>query len=143
MILPDVNLLVFAVDATSPFHARARAWWEGVLSSPRRVGLTYPSILGFVRLTTHRRVFASPLRIDEALGYVNGWLEQPNVSILLPTERHWQRLSQVLRALGAGGNLTTDAHLAVLALEHGCTLQSNDADFARFAGLQWEDPLRA
>ena len=89
MMLPDVNLLLYAVDETGPFHAQARRWWDDTLSSTAEVGLCYPSILGFIRLTTNRRVFASPLSIGDAVHRVQTWLDQPNVVLLAPTPRHW------------------------------------------------------
>ncbi|MGI9303200.1 MAG: type II toxin-antitoxin system VapC family toxin [Gammaproteobacteria bacterium] len=141
MILPDVNLLIYAVDETSPFHQRARTWWDGVLSSREVVGLCYPGILGFIRLTTNRRLFESPLSVGEAIDDVERWLAQPHTRLLVPTDSHWPLLAQLLRSLGAGANLTTDAHLAAHAIEHGYTLFSNDADFARFEGLRWQNPL--
>ncbi len=141
MILPDVNLLVYATDETSPFHKQSREWWDELLSSTKPVGLCYPSILGFIRLTTNRRIFESPLSIGAAVGDVESWLGQPNTTLLLPTARHWPMLAKLLRSTGVGANLTTDAHLAALAIEHGCTLCSNDGDFERFEGLRWENPL--
>ena len=143
MIVPDVNLLVYAVDATSPFHTRARGWWDDTLSSSADVGLCYPSVLGFVRMTTNRRVFDSPLQVADALEYVQGWLNQPNAVLLTPTGRHWPILSDLLRAANVGANLTTDAHIAAYAIEHAGTLYSNDRDFARFGGLRWTNPLDA
>ncbi len=143
MIVPDVNLLVYAVDAASPFHARARAWWDEVLSSASDVGLCFPSVLGFLRMTTNRRVFDSPLSVDDALERVESWLGQPNAVLLAPTGRHWPILSGLLRTANAGANLTTDAHLAAYAIEHAGTLYSNDGDFARFEGLLWRNPLSA
>ncbi len=141
MILPDINLLVYAVDETSPFHEKTRTWWDDRLSSTEPVGLCYPSILGFIRLTTNRRVFESPLSVTQAVARVDGWLGQDNTRLLIPTERHWPLLANLLRTLGVGANLTTDAHLAALAIDHGCILCSNDSDFSRFQGLRWENPL--
>lgn len=136
MILPDVNLLVYAVDETSPFNERSKDWWDETLSSTMIVGLCYPAILGFVRLVTHRRVFESPLTVAEAIAYVGDWLAQPNTTVVVPTNRHWPVLEAMLRASGVGANLTTDAHIAALAIEHGYTVYSNDADFGRFDGLR-------
>ena len=141
MILPDVNVLIYSVDESSPFHEKARVWWDELLSSTQPVGLCYPSILGFIRLTTNRRIFESPLNIDEALGYVENWISQPNTKLLLPTERHWPLLAQLLKSVSIGANMTTDAHIATYAIEHGYTLCSNDSDFSRFKGLRWENPL--
>lgn len=99
-------------------------------------------LLGFVRLTTRPNVFARPLTSDAALDIVDGWLGLPVTVIVHPTERHAGVLRQLLAPLGTAGNLTTDAHLAALAIEHGAELCSTDADFFRFPGLRWLDPLR-
>ena len=141
MILPDINLLIHAVDESSDYHEGAKAWWEDVLSSTATVGLCYPTMLGFVRLVTNRRVFTAPMSILEATDCVSGWLAQPNTTIVVPTPRHWPLLETLLHATGIGADLTTDAHIAALAIEHGYTVFSNDADFARFDSLRWENPL--
>lgn len=141
MIVPDVNLLVYAIDETSPFHSRARRWWDGALSSAETVGLCFPTLLGFVRITTNRRVFDLPLGIGDALDRIENWLDQPNAELLSPTPRHWAILSELLRAVATGANLTTDAHIATYAIEHAGTVYSNDSDFARFEGLRWRNPL--
>ena len=141
MILPDVNLLVYAVDETSPFHATANTWLDDVLSSANPVALCYPTMLGFVRLVTNRRVFSNPLSLQEAVNYVDRWLEQPNVVIVVPTPTHWPLAKDLLNSSGAAGNLTTDAHIAALAVEHGYTVHSNDADFGRFPNVKWVNPL--
>jgi toxin-antitoxin system PIN domain toxin len=141
VILPDVNLLVYAVDETSPFHRLARRWWDGVLSSTDAVGLCYPSVLGFIRLATNRQVFTSPLGVDDALQIVTSWIEQPNTTVLVPTPRHWTIFSELLHGAAAGAALTTDAHIAAHAIEHGYTVYSNDRDFGRFDGLRWQNPL--
>lgn len=141
MILPDVNLLVYAVDATSPFHDRTRRWWDDALSSTLTVGLCFPSMLGFIRLTTNRRMFEAPLGVGDALDRVQSWLDQPNVMLLAPTARHWSILSGLLRSSVAGTNLTTDAHIAAYAIEHAGTVYTNDRDFGRFEGLRWKNPL--
>jgi len=142
VILPDVNLLVYATDETSIFHTNAKTWWDGALSSSRIVGICYPSMLGFIRLVTNRRVFAAPLSVTEALEYVESWLAQPNTTIVVPTPRHWPLLATLLESTGIGANLTTDAHIAALAIEHGFTVYSNDSDFGRFNNLRWENPLK-
>ena len=141
MILQDVNLLVYAVDETSAFHPRARTWWDNALSSSQIVGLCYPSMLGFIRLTTNRRVFVAPLSVDQAMEYVHSWLAQSNTTTVVPTPRHWPLFETLLKSTGTGANLTTDAHIAALAIEHGYTVFSNDADFSRFENLRWKNPL--
>jgi uncharacterized protein len=141
MNLPDINILIHAHDEHSARHDAARHWWNGVLSGGEPIGLPWVVILGFVRLTTNRSVFANPWSVDAALAVVAGWLRHSNVRILDPTPGHFELLSRLLRAVGTGGNLTTDAHLAALAIEHGYTLCSTDSDFARFPDLSWKNPL--
>lgn len=141
MIVPDVNLLVFAHDEAAPFHTVARTWWESALNASEPVGLPWAVALGFVRITTHRSILLRPLPVQDALDYVSSWLERENVVALESTPGHWDRISAGIRALGAAGNLTTDAHIAALAIEHGAEVHSNDQDFGRFPGLKWVNPL--
>ena len=141
MILPDVNLLIHAYDSGAAFHAPARRWWEEALSGTESVGLAWATILGFIRLTTSRAVMTNPWPADAAVERVEEWLAQPNVRVAHPGERHAALLFGLLRALGTAANLTTDAHLAALAIEHGYTLYSLDADFGRFKRLKWRNPL--
>jgi toxin-antitoxin system PIN domain toxin len=141
MILPDVNIIVHAYNADSPVHDPARAWWEDALSAPRPVGLAWSVVLGYIRIGTHPRVLQSPLTTDVACGHVESWLAQPQVTLVHPGQRHASILFDLLRRLGTAGNLTTDAHLAALAIEHQAVVCSTDADFARFEGLNWQNPL--
>lgn len=141
MILPDVNLLLHAYNLDSSRHADARAWWERALGAPGPVGLAWSVILGYVRIATHPRILANPLPVAKACAHVEAWLAQPQVALVHPGERHAAILFDLLRGLGTAGNLTTDAHLAALAIEHQAELQSTDADFARFPGLRWRNPL--
>ncbi len=143
MKLVDVNLLLYAVDERSPHHATARPWVENALSGPETFGLAWPVLLAFLRLSTNARVFEAPLAVDESLDLVDSWLDQPTVAVLEPTPRHAARLRELLGPLGTAGNLTTDAHLAALAIEHGAELCSADTDFGRFPGLRWTNPLAA
>jgi len=140
--LLDVNLLLYAVDETAPDHDHARRWVEEVLSSPETVAIPWVVLLAFVRLSTRAAVFAEPLTVTEALDVVDGWLAQPNTTVVHPGPRHAALLRELLGPFGAAGNLTTDAHLAALAREHGATLCSRDGDFSRFPGVDWFDPLR-
>ncbi|MDH5761113.1 MAG: type II toxin-antitoxin system VapC family toxin [Gemmatimonadota bacterium] len=142
MILPDVNLLVHAYNSGSPAHAEARAWWERALGEPEPVGLAWTVVLGYVRIATHPRILTNPLSPDVACGHAESWLRQPQVALIHPGDRHAGILFHLLRNLGTAGNLTTDAHLAALAMEHQAELHSTDADFARFPGLRWRNPLR-
>jgi toxin-antitoxin system PIN domain toxin len=139
--LIDVNLALYAADETAPLHAQSRAWLEQVLSGSETIAFAWIALLAFVRLSTHPAVFEIPFDADEALDIVDGWLAQPCVTVIAPTSRHPAVLRELLRPLGTAGNLTTDAHLAALAIEHGALLCSHDSDFARFPGLRWLDPL--
>ncbi len=143
MRLPDVNLLLYAYDAQSPRHAPAREWLEQTLSGTETVGLSWVVMLAFIRLSTRSVVVEHPLDIDEAIQLLESWIAQPCVTVIHPTDRHPAVLRELLSPLGTAGNLTTDAHLAALAIEHGALLCSCDADFSRFPGLRWTDPLRA
>ncbi len=141
MILPDVNLLVYAHNLRAPQHQEARAWWEGCLQGHDGVALAWVVIQGFIRLTTHPRVFANPLPVAEALDRVEEWLSLPHVRVAHPPDKHFPTWSGLLRQLGCAGNLTTDAHLAALAIDRGFILHTTDADFTRFRGLKWVNPL--
>lgn len=143
MTLPDLNLILYAHNRGSVFHVPAKTWWETTLSGQRPVGLCWALMLGFIRLSTHRSVFQEPLTVSAACGEVRAWLAQPQVVILEPGRRHASILFDLLENLGTAGNLTTDAHLAALAIEHQCELCSTDSDFTRFPGLRWTNPLAA
>ncbi len=142
MIVPDINLLLYAYDTDSSFHDRARSWWEDLLSTPVPVGLPWAVLLGFVRLRSNRRFFAFPMAPSQALGHCRKWLQQPNVQILLPGPRHVDILESLLECPAIGSRLTTDAHLAALAIEHQAEIHSSDTDFVRFPGLRWRNPIR-
>lgn len=142
MRLVDVNLLLYAVDETSPRHRLARPWLEKTLSDRTTVGLSWTVLLAFLRLSTRSAVFTAPLSSDEALDIVDGWLELPSVVVVQPGRRHAALLRDLLAQVGTAGNLVTDAHLAALSIEYGAELCSSDADFSRFPGVRWVDPLR-
>ncbi|MBI2970153.1 MAG: type II toxin-antitoxin system VapC family toxin [Gammaproteobacteria bacterium] len=141
MIVPDVNLLVYAYNRDAPHHLKAKTWWEDLLNSDEPIGLPWVTGLGFIRLMTHRAVLVTPLESRRAVEHVRSWFAQANVEVLDPGARHLEILERLFKALGTAGNLTTDAQLAALAIEHQCELCSNDADFARFPGLRWRNPL--
>lgn len=143
MKLPDVNLLVYAADETATLHKPALEWVETALSGTETVAFAWLALIGFVRITTNPRIFNRPWNAAQALDVVDRWLAQPAVTVVHPTDRHGAVLRDLLVPLGTAGNLTSDAHLAALAIEHGATLCSCDVDFSRFAGLRWVDPLTA
>jgi hypothetical protein len=141
MLVVDLNLLLYATNRDSADHEGARTWWESTLSGEEDVGLAWTVILGFVRISTHARILPRPLPVRRALGLVDEWMNQPPVHMIEPTDRHWGIFKQLLDPLGAAANLTSDAHLAALAIEHGARLCSTDRDFARFPHLKWTNPL--
>lgn len=141
MIVPDVNLLVYAYDDRSSFHATARRWWEGLLNGTELVGVAWVTTAAFVRLVTHPRVLELPLVPAQALDYVEEWFRIPQVTPINPGREHLGLFRRNLEAAGVGANLVTDAHLAALAMEYQAELHSNDADFGRFPGLRWRNPL--
>jgi uncharacterized protein len=140
-MLLDANLLIYAIDSTSPQHTRARRWLEKTLSSDTAVGLPWAVVLAFLRITTRAGILERQLSVDQALAFVDDWLDQPYVELVGPGAAHWPILKNLLLEAGAAGNLTTDAHLAALAIESGCELASTDNDFRRFAGLRLVNPL--
>ena len=141
MIIPDINLLLYASIIGFEEHTRARRWLESILNGRTPVGLAAPSLFGFVRLGTNPRVFDPPMAVDEAIGRVEAWLARSHVHFLLPGPRHLDLAFGLLRRIGAAGNLTTDVQLAALAIEHQGELHSNDTDFGRFPELRWVNPL--
>jgi toxin-antitoxin system PIN domain toxin len=141
VILLDANLLIYAIDSDSPQHARARRFMEETLSSDAWVGLPWIVVLAFVRITTRAGVIRTPLSVEQAIGFVDDWLAQPYVVLVGPGDEHWPVLKNLLVAGGAAGNLTSDAHLAALAIEHGCEIASADNDFRRFPGIKLVNPL--
>lgn len=142
MKVPDANVLIYALDETSARHEAARTWLDTTLSGTEDVGFAWVVLLAVLRLTTRAAVFTKPYQPEQALDVIDGWLAQPCASVVHPTSRHPAILRGLLAPLGTAGNLTTDAHLAALAIEHGAVLCSCDADFSRFPGLSWQDPLR-
>jgi toxin-antitoxin system PIN domain toxin len=142
MKLLDANLLLYAVNKDAPLHAKAKAWLETTLSGRETVAFSWNVILAFVRLTTRPGLFRNALSLERAFDLVAAWLDQPSATVVNPGPRHLAILRGLLTSLGTGGNLTSDAHLAALAIEQNAELCSCDADFARFAGLHWRNPLR-
>jgi len=142
MILVDTNILLYAEDKLSPYHEEARLWWDTQLSGESLVCLCWPVIIAFIRLSTNRRVFRHPLIIKQAVQRVESWMNQPCIRIIFPTESHWQIVKSMLQEGQATANLVPDGHLAALAVEHGCELNSTDSDFSRFPKLKWKNPLK-
>lgn len=141
MLIADLNLLLYATNSDVAQHPRARRWWESVLGGDEVVGLAWTVVLGFVRISTNPRIMPTPLTSAQAVAIVGSWLAEPSVRMVEPTERHWGILSGLIESVGTAANLTSDAHLAALAIEHGATLCSADRDFGRFKHLRWHNPL--
>ena len=141
MILVDTNLLIYASFSVLPQHRVAREWLDRQISGSARLGLPWPSLLGFLRVATNPRIFSTPASTEKAWGQVMAWLGCTPVWIPQPTDRHAGILGRLLALPGVRANLVHDADLAALAIEHGLTLCSTDGDFARFPGLRWQNPL--
>ena len=141
MIIPDINLLLYVYDSDSPFQTKAAAWWQRCLSGTETVGLPPVVVFGFVRIGTSARVFQNPMTIAEASEHVRSWLAQPVAQILESGPDHTGQVLKLLEALGTAGNLVTDAQIAALTSEYGAVLHTADADFLRFPGLRWFNPI--
>ena len=141
MIILDANLLLYAYDRTSEWHAKARPWIEEVFSGSEPVGLPWQTVTAFLRIVTNPRLGGERLPAAKAAEIVDQWLQQPNVRPLSPGDGHWRLLREIIVSGQAYGPLGSDAHLAALAIEWGGVLHTTDRDFARFPGLRWTNPL--
>src|SRR5712671_2301469 len=140
MIIPDVNLLLYAYDTTSRDHAKALKWWTDCMRGDELIGLPAVVAFSFVRMIANPRVFPTPMKAETALFHVREWLQQPNAIFIERTNR--DRVFQLIERLGTAGNLVTDAQIAAIAIEEAATLHTADTDFARFPGLRTFNPLR-
>lgn len=140
-ILVDANLVLWAHHRGFAEHEAARAWWAETLSETPFVGIPWPTVLAFVRVSTHPRALRRPVPVRDAWAEVRRWLERSNAHVPVPGERHAELLGELLVRTNATGNHASDAHLAALAIEWGLELVSSDRDFARYPGLRWRDPL--
>lgn len=141
MILPDANLLLHAYNERAPEHQQSREWWENIINSQESIGLAWIVILAFIRVATKPPVFAPPLTVEEATGVVREWLSCPTVKIVTPGTEHAEIVFDLLAKAGTAGNLTSDAHLAALAVEYHGEIATSDGDFARFPGIRWFNPI--
>lgn len=141
MIIPDINLLIYAINIDSAYHSKARKWLEDAVRGSEIIGLTWIVILGFIRITTNARILERPLSMETAFAVMDQLLELPSVVIVEPTGEHWKIYKELLSPLSTAGNLTSDAHLAAIAIQHRACLYSTDNDFSRFKGLRWKNPL--
>jgi toxin-antitoxin system PIN domain toxin len=143
MQVVDANVLLYAVNESAERHEEARGWLDDALGGSVTVGFSWISLLAFLRLSTKPGLYPAPLAVDAALRRVRAWLAQPTGVVVEPTSRHLDVLAGLLAPLGTGGNLTSDAHLAALAVEHGGTVVTYDSDFGRFTGVAWRPPAPA
>jgi toxin-antitoxin system PIN domain toxin len=143
MLLPDVNVLVYAHRLDAPDHARYRDWLEGVINGPEAFGLSDHVLSGCLRVLTHPRVFVRPSALDDALAFSDALRSAPNRVRIEPGERHWEIFQTLCREANARGNLIPDAWFAALAIESGSEWITTDRDYARFPGLRWRHPLQA
>ena len=142
MIVPDANLLVRAYDEFCPEHLKARRWWEEALSGSEPIGLPWVVILAFTRLVTHPQICENPVAVAEVRRVVTGWTARPHLRIIQLSHDALGTFFDLLDEAGMGGNLSTDALIALHAREHSATIYSNDRDFDRFPGIKWVNPLR-
>ena len=140
-MLLDANLLIYAVNKDAPMNRRAKTWLEAAVSGSEAVGISWNVLLAFIRITTRSGLFRNPLSIKSAFDLIESWLSNPSVTIVHPGPRHLAILRDLLQRTGTGGNLSSDAHLAALAIENDAELCSSDTDFARFTSLKWTNPL--
>jgi toxin-antitoxin system PIN domain toxin len=141
MIVPDINLLVYAYDTASAFHHKANPWLEQCLSGTEIVGFPRVVIFGFVRIATNPRAFHRPTSPVEAARHVRTWLDQPNAQVLDSGPQYIREVLKLLEAVGTAGNLVIDAQIAVAALDHGAVVHTSDTDFIRFPDLRWYNPI--
>jgi hypothetical protein len=140
LILPDVNVLVYAFRSDSADHERHRSWLESVINGPEAYGIAPQVLSAVVRITTHPRIFSRPSRLEDALAFSRVLMEQPNATLIVPGERHWQIFEHLCQGARAAGNLVQDAWFGALAIESGCEWITTDRDYARFEGLRWRAP---
>ena len=141
MILPDVNVLLYAFRDDSVGHARYRSWLDGVVNGDEAYGMSPQVLCSVIRLATHPRVYVSPSRLDDALAFARVLQEQPHCTIVMPGGRHFSIFEDLCRKAVVSGNLVQDAWFAALAVESGCEWVTTDGDFARFPGLRWHRPF--
>ena len=142
MILPDLNILLYAYNPHMPQHATAHQWWEKMVNGDELIGLPLEVAFGFIRVATNPRLGASRVALTDARHLVESWLELSQVRLLTPGASHFTRVMDLMAAAMAAGPILSDAILAAYAIEHRATLFTNDGDFSRFPGLKWENPLR-
>ncbi len=141
MILPDVNVLIYAYNASAPLHREAVKWWEGHVNDGSSIGVCWPVFQGFVRLLGGRHVVAEPYSAQELFGIADEWWARPSVRLLSATEHTYSYFRRLMETYDLSGSMATDALIAAFALEHRGTLATNDTDFLRFRELSVVNPF--
>ena len=141
MILPDVNVLIYAFRRDSERHVDYRTWLQQVIDGPNAYGVAPQVLASLVRITTHRKAFTQPSTLDESLAFCDALLVPAHATVIQPGERHWEIYRDLCQSSRATGSLTQDAWFAALAIEHGCEWVTTDDDYRRFPGLRWRRPF--
>jgi toxin-antitoxin system PIN domain toxin len=140
VILPDVNVLVYAMRKDAAEHALARDWLSATLSSDVRFGISPLSLSAVVRLVTNGRIYENPSTLGEAFAFADTILEQSNCEVVEPGEGHWHIFKRLCLETKTTARGVSDVWYAALAIEHGCEWITFDRDFAKFSGLKWRAP---
>jgi toxin-antitoxin system PIN domain toxin len=141
MILPDVNVLIYAFRRDSARHKEYRAWLQAVVDGPNAYGVSSQVLASVLRICTHPKIYRRPSTVGETLAFCDALLEPAHSTLIQPGERHWSIFADLCESSKASGNLVQDAWFAALAIEHGCEWVSTDGDYARFRGLRWQRPF--
>jgi hypothetical protein len=141
MILPDVNVLLYAFRRDSPRHADYRRWLEEVVNGDEAYGIAPQVLASVIRVSTHPRIYLQPSKLEEALGFCRSLMLPDTCTVVHPGERHWEIFASLCGKALATGNLVQDAWFAALAIESGCEWVTTDRDYARFPGLRWSTPF--
>lgn len=141
MKIVDVNVLIYAASRESQHHPRSLAWWESAMNGTEIIGLSWQTLSGYIRIVTHPKLLSNPIPRDQCLDQVSTWINHRRIEVVRETDNHWTVYKDLIVDSNAVGKLSTDAHLAALAISRGATLVSCDTDFARFRHLRWENPL--
>ena len=140
MLLPDVNILIYAHREDSPHHVKSLKWLEKLVNSDQAFAMSELVFSGFLRIVTHPKIFNPPSSLNDALFFVSQIRNQANCVIVSPQDRHWDIFTKLCEEANAKGNLIPDAYHAALAIETGSEWVTTDQDFSRFPGLRWSTP---
>jgi toxin-antitoxin system PIN domain toxin len=140
VILPDVNVLIYAFRADDPHHAICKPWLDRIVAGNSRFGISPLTLSSVVRIVTNPRIFRSPTPVASAFAYCDNLLDQPHCETVVPGDQHWSIFRKLCDASGTRGARVSDAWFAALAIEHACTWITFDRDYARFPGLKWQEP---